>query len=52
MFGSLKKMFGGSSKKPAILAPVEGTVIPMKEVNDPVFSGEVLGKGVAIIPSK
>ena len=31
-------------------APVSGKVIPMTEVPDPVFSGEVLGKGCAIWP--
>lgn len=50
MFGSLKKMFGGSKEQ--ILAPVEGRVIPLSEVSDPVFSQEILGKGVAIIPDK
>lgn len=53
MFGSLKKMFGGSgeSVKKEILAPVEGEVVPMNQVNDPMFSQEILGKGVAIIPA-
>ena len=31
-------------------APVNGKVIPMTDVPDPVFSGEVLGKGCAIWP--
>lgn len=33
-----------------ILAPVKGKLIPMAEVKDPVFSGEVIGKGAALIP--
>ena len=32
-------------------APVTGTLISITEVNDPAFSGEILGKGVAVIPS-
>ena len=33
-------------------APVEGTVMPLTEVKDDVFSSKMLGDGVAIIPSK
>ena len=33
-----------------LCAPVSGKVIPMSEVPDPVFSGEVLGKGCAVWP--
>lgn len=52
MFGSLKKLFGGKDpeEKKVILAPAAGKVIPMKEVADPAFSQEILGKGVAIVP--
>ena len=49
---SLKKMFGGKDDKRVILAPVEGKAVSLKEVNDPTFSQEILGKGVAVIPSK
>lgn len=52
MFKSLKQMFGGSDAKKQILAPVAGRVVPMSEVNDPTFSQEILGKGVAIVPSE
>lgn len=34
-----------------IVAPVNGKVIPLEQVPDPVFSGKVLGDGCAIIPS-
>jgi PTS system beta-glucosides-specific IIC component len=33
-----------------LLAPIEGEVVSLKEVNDPTFSEEILGKGAAIIP--
>jgi PTS system beta-glucosides-specific IIC component len=33
-----------------LLSPLDGTVIPLTEVNDAVFAGGVLGKGVAIVP--
>ena len=32
-------------------APVAGTLIDITEVNDPAFSGGILGKGVAVVPS-
>lgn len=35
----------------AILAPVSGEVEPLTNVNDPVFSGEMMGKGIAIVPT-
>ena len=34
-----------------IAAPVSGKLVNIKEVNDPTFSEEILGKGVAILPS-
>ena len=37
-------------KKFKLLAPVEGKVIPIDQVPDPVFSQKMLGDGVAIIP--
>jgi glucose-specific phosphotransferase system IIA component len=33
-----------------IVAPVEGKVVPLEEVNDEVFSTKLAGEGVAIIP--
>lgn len=32
-------------------SPVVGKIIPLKEVNDDVFSAKILGDGIAIIPS-
>ncbi len=54
MFQSLKKMFSGGNEEKGekVLAPVEGTVIPLSQVNDLAFSQEILGKGVAIVPAK
>lgn len=42
-------------KKPAtpeklVYSPMEGTVIPLTEVDDPVFSEGMMGPGVAIVP--
>lgn len=54
MFNSLKKMFSGEAgkEKEEILSPVEGLSVPLSQVSDPTFSQEILGKGVAIIPSR
>lgn len=32
-------------------SPMEGRLVSIKEVNDPTFSDEILGKGAAVIPS-
>lgn len=34
-----------------VYSPLNGKVIDIKEVKDPAFNEEILGKGVAIIPS-
>ena len=33
-----------------VYAPLTGKAVPLEQVPDPVFSGKVLGDGVAIIP--
>ncbi|GLF90780.1 PTS system beta-glucoside-specific EIIBCA component [Bacillus safensis] len=35
-----------------VQAPITGQVVPLSEVNDAVFSSEMMGKGVAIKPDK
>lgn len=52
MFNKFKDAFGLGNKKNVILAPVEGEVCPLSEVSDPTFGMEILGKGVAIKPSR
>lgn len=39
------------TKTALILAPVEGTFVPLSEVSDPAFAGGSLGKGGAIKPT-
>lgn len=60
LFDMFKKKEPTAPAKPAavdaadaadtLCAPVNGRVIAMKDVPDPVFSGEVLGKGCAVWP--
>ena len=35
-----------------LYSPLNGTAIPLSEVKDETFAGEVLGKGMAVIPSE
>ncbi len=42
-------------KKPKLLqiySPINGQIIPLEEVPDPVFSERLMGEGVAIIPTE
>lgn len=52
MFDKLKEALGLKDKISTILAPIEGYACPLREVNDPTFGQEILGKGIAIKPSK
>lgn len=48
-------MFKRRKPNPAhtpILAPIQGEVIPITQVSDPSFAGELLGKGVGIRPAQ
>lgn len=51
MLGSLKEKLGFGKKGEVLYAPIEGEVIELAKVSDPTFSEEILGKGVAIVPS-
>ncbi|AMQ06992.1 PTS glucose transporter subunit IIA [Sporosarcina sp. FSL K6-1540] len=46
----LSKLFKKS--KLQIFAPINGEIIPLDQVPDPVFSQKMLGEGVAIMPKK
>ena len=48
MFHFLKK----KDSKHMLGAPAAGRAVSIKEVNDPTFAEEILGKGVAVIPSE
>ena len=48
MFSSLKKMFGGKEEEKTVLAPAAGKAVSLKEVNDPTFSQEILGKALPL----
>ena len=43
-------MFGFKSKKIIIPSPLDGTVISVSKLSDPVFSDDILGKGIAVMP--
>lgn len=47
----LQNLFGKNDKI-QLTAPVSGMLVSVKEVSDPAFSEEILGKGIAIIPSE
>lgn len=47
-----KKDAVGTVSNIVIDSPLEGTVIPLSEVKDDVFSNEIVGKGAAVVPEK
>lgn len=47
LFDFLKK---GDNKRVELYSPVDGVVIPMEEVSDPVFSQKMMGDGFGIKP--
>ena len=48
--GRIAGMFGFVKKRLVIASPMDGLVMSISKVNDPVFSGDVLGRGIAIKP--
>lgn len=50
--GSPQKEEAVSTQDHVIKSPLEGQALPLNEVNDHVFSNELIGKGLAILPSK
>lgn len=48
MFNLFKK----KEKNHVIGSPAKGKAVPLKEVNDPTFAEEMLGKGAAVIPEE
>ncbi|MFJ7730913.1 PTS glucose transporter subunit IIA [Lysinibacillus sp. NPDC097231] len=46
----LSKLF--AKRRLHIYAPVNGEVVPLSQVPDPVFSEKMLGEGLAIMPSQ
>lgn len=49
---ALSNEASGKSVGQTILSPIKGRVIPLREVPDETFAGEILGKGVAILPEE
>ncbi|KWW21801.1 PTS glucose transporter subunit IIA [Peribacillus simplex] len=47
-----KKLFGKKDSVEQLLAPINGQVIKMEDVPDPVFSGKLMGDGIAILPEE
>lgn len=43
---------GAEVKADVVYAPLTGKAVELKEVNDPTFAEEILGKGAAIIPAE
>lgn len=50
--GFFDKLFGKKSAVNGIYAPVVGKAVAIQEVPDPTFAEEMLGKGVAILPTE
>ncbi|WP_350300093.1 PTS sugar transporter subunit IIA [Peribacillus frigoritolerans] len=47
-----KKLFSKKEIVEQLLAPINGQVISIENVRDPVFSGKMMGDGIAILPEE
>jgi PTS system beta-glucosides-specific IIC component len=45
-------LFQNKTKEKIIFSPLNGLVIPLSNVKDPIFAEGILGKGAAIVPSE
>lgn len=48
----LKKLFKKNKRKMEIYAPINGQIVSIEDVPDPVFSEKMMGEGIAIIPNE
>ena len=46
------KLFQNKPKEKVVFSPLNGQVIPLSSVKDPVFADGILGKGAAVLPSE
>lgn len=49
---AMKESSKAGSIKITVDSPLKGSIIPLSEVKDEVFSGEIVGKGAAVVPEK
>lgn len=49
---AVKESAKAGSIKITVDSPLKGSIIPLSEVQDEVFSGEIVGKGAAVVPEK
>ncbi len=49
--GEEKKAIVASGKGKIVEAPLQGELVPLKDLSDPTFAQEIMGKGVAIEPA-
>ena len=54
IFDTFKNLFSKKTEEPkkGIFAPISGTLLPISEVPDPVFSQKMMGDGFAIEPTE
>ena len=50
--GKENSVVGNNTTDKTIVAPINGTVVPLSQVKDEAFASEALGKGVAIEPKE